>query len=143
MTCICGHEHDWETGICKHPSPCYCTQYREAVGDNSVIPNHRKYLEQLKKVEERVRYILENIPETRNMKNKDFVFLYYDLVSKLSIITNDVIKRLDDPESIRRCKQLLAEENPDKYGGFNKDYLREKGLKENATYQYVLERYIQ
>lgn len=142
MPCICGHEHDWETGICKHPSACYCIKYREASEYNPVVPVHQKYLEQLKKVEDKVKYILENIQETRNMKNKDFVFLYWHLVSKLNIISNDVIKRLDDPESIRRCRQLLVQSNPDKYGETDLIFKEEKGQKQNATYQYVLEKYL-
>ena len=91
--------------------------------------------------QDRVRYILENIPESRNMKNKDFVFLYWNLVSKLNIVSNEVIKTLDDPESIRRCRQLLAQHNKEKYGATNQEHLTEKALKESGTYQFVLERY--
>ena len=142
MTCKCGHQkHDWETQVCIFPG-CWCMQYEEAIGNNSVIPMHRKYLEQLEKVEDKVKYILEKIPETRNLKNKDFVFLYWHFVFKLNIVSNETIKQLDDPESIRRSRQLLVQHNFEKYGPTSAEYMTEKNLKENATYQYVMEKYL-
>ena len=116
-------------------------KFEQAIGDNSVIPNHIKYLKQYEKVEDKVKYILINIPETRNLKNKDFVFFYWHLVSKLNIISNEVIKSLDDPESIRRCRQLLVQHDVDKYGPTNQEHLTEKHKKENATFQFVMEKY--
>lgn len=141
MTCKCGHQdHDWETQVCLS-SGCWCMKFEQAIGDNSVIPNHIKYLEQYEKVEDKVKYILTNIPETRNLKNKDFVFFYWHLVSKLNIISNEVIKSLDDPESIRRCRQLLVQHDIEKYGPTNQEHLTEKHKKENASYQFVMEKY--
>ena len=142
MTCQCGHEHDWNTGMCKYPGNCFCTEYKEVKEPQSVIPIHIKYLEQLEQVEDKVKYILVNIPESRNMKNKDFVFLYWNLVSKLNIVSNEVIKTLDDPESIRRCRQLLVQHDREKYGPKSEQHLTEKHLKENATYQYIMEKYL-
>jgi len=141
MPCKCGHyNHDWESQVCLFPG-CDCLQFDEAIGDNSVIPRHQRYLEQLEKVEDKVRYILENIPETRNMKNKDFVFFYWHMVSRLNVISNEIISKLDDPESIRRCRQLLVQHNKEKYGETSQDFTDEKKLKENGTYQYVMEKY--
>ena len=143
MVCKCGHEkHDFETGICIYPGHCFCTEYREAVGDNSVIPRHQKYLEQYEKVDDKVKYILENIPETKEMLNKDFVFFYWLMVSKLNIISNEIISKLDDPESIRRCRQLLVQHNREKYGPKNEEFLTEKNKKQDATYQFVMEKYL-
>lgn len=141
MTCKCGHSaHDWETQVCTYPG-CWCMQYEELKNNESVIPKHQRYLEQYQKVEDKVKYILENIPETKEMLNKDFVFFYWHMVSKLTIISNNIISKLDDPESIRRCRQLLVQHNPEKYGPKNQEFLTEKHKKEDATYQYVLERY--
>ncbi len=146
MTCKCGHsgnDHVFSEGteVCKVPR-CMCMCFNEAIGDNSVIPRHQKYLDQYKTIEQRVKYLLENIPETRDMKNKDFVFLYYHLFHKLNIISNAVIKELVDPESIRRMKQDLVQMYPDKYGPTDENVIYEKHLKENATYQYVMEKYL-
>ena len=116
--------------------------YEELKNNESVIPRHQRYLDQLIGVEAKVRYILENIPETKDLKNKDFVFFYWHLVSKLNIISNEVIKKLDDPESIRRCRQLLVQHNPEKYDSSNQEHLTEKALKESATYQFVMEKYL-
>ena len=141
MVCQCGHsQHDWETGVCIYPG-CWCMEYAELKNEETVIQRSQKYLDQLEQVEDKVKYILENIPESRNLKNKDFVFLYWHLVSKLNIISNDIIKRLDDPESIRRCRQLLVQHNKEKYGATNQEHLTEKVLKESGTYQYVMEKY--
>jgi hypothetical protein len=100
-----------------------------------------KYLEQYEKTEDKVRYILENIPETKDMKNKDFVFFYWHMVHRLNIVNNEVIRQLTDPESIRRCRQLLVQHNKEKYGGKSEQYLTEKNMKESATFQFVMERY--
>lgn len=141
MVCKCGHDkHDWETQVCVYPG-CWCMQYEALKNNESVIPKHQRYLEQYEKVEDKVKYILENIPETKELKNKDFVFFYWHLVSKLTMITNRTIKDLDDPESIRRCRQLLVQHNPERYGPKNQEHLTEKTLKESATYSYVLEKY--
>lgn len=141
MVCKCGHkDHDWETGVCKFQR-CWCMKYEELKDNESVIPMFQKYLDELTKVEDKVKYILINIPETRNLKNKDFVFFYWHLVSRLNIVNNDVIKSLDDPESIRRCRQLLVQHDADKYGPTNQEHLTEKALKESATFCYVLEKY--
>lgn len=142
MSCKCGHpNHDWETEVCLFPG-CWCMKYEELKQNETIIPVYQRYLEQLEKVEDKVKYILENIPETRNMKNKDFVFLYWHLVSKLNIISNEVIKRLDDPESIRRCRQLVVQHDYSKYGPINEEHQKEKNLKESATFSYVLEKYL-
>ena len=117
-------------------------KYDEAIGDNSILPKHQKYFEQYEQTEDKVRYILENIPETRNMKNKDFVFFYWHMVHRLNIVNNEVIKHLTDPESIRRCRQLLVQHNKEKYGETSLEMTHEKYQKENATYQYVMEKYL-
>ena len=146
MTCKCGHsgnDHLFSDGteVCKIQG-CWCMCFNEAIGDNSVIPRYQKYLEQYEKTEDKVRYILEYIPETRNLKNKDFVFFYWHMVHKLSIVNNETIKKLTDPESIRRCRQLLVQHNPEKYGETNPEIITEKVLKERGTYQYVMEKYL-
>lgn len=141
MVCSCGHaNHDWETQVCNFPG-CWCMQYEELKDNQTVIPRHQKYLEQYEKTEEKVKYILENIPETKELKNKDFVFFYWHMVHKLNIINNQVIKELTDPESIRRSRQLLVQHNRDKYGPTNQDFIDEKYDKESGTYQYVMEKY--
>lgn len=146
MVCKCGHsgnDHVFSEGteVCNIQG-CWCMCFNEAIGDNSVIPRHQKYLEQYEKTEDKVRYILENIPETRNLKNKDFVFFYWHMVHKLNIVNNEVIKHLTDPESIRRCRQLLVQHDRDRYGETNQNTSNEKHLKENATYQFVMEKYL-
>ena len=76
------------------------------------------------------------------MPNKDFVFLYYSLFNKLNIINNQSIKELVDPESIRRMKQELVEKDYNKYGPTDEETIYQKQLKQNATYQYVMEKYL-
>ena len=146
MTCKCGHsgnDHVFSEGteVCKIQG-CWCMCFNEAIGENSVIPRHQKYLEQYEKTEDKVKYILENLPETRRLKNKDFVFFFLYVVDHLDTINNKIIERLTDPETIRRCRQLLVQHEPDKYGPTKEEFVYEKHLKENATYQYVMEKYL-
>ena len=59
-----------------------------------------------------IKYILDNFPFTRNFDNLSFYKFYEPIINK-------TVKLEDcktDPESVRRCKQLLVEKYPDRYG---------------------------
>ena len=141
LTCKCSHEkHDWETGVCL-ASGCWCMKYEEAVGDNSVFQAHQKYLEQMEKAEDKVRYMLSNIKFLRNKPNKDFVFAYWVFCDGLiwnKLLTQEGARRLTDPETIRRAKQKLVEKNPEAYGPNNEEYIEEKNAKQFGIMEYVI-----
>jgi len=142
MVCRCGHsDHAWdEPRVCKTPS-CRCINYEEAIGDNSVMHNHLKYLDEMEKTEDKVRYLLTNIKFLRNFPNKEFVFAYWAFCDGFKwnrILTKEGVRNLTDPESIRRSKQKLVEKNPDLYGPNNEIYIEEKYDKQTGIIEYVL-----
>jgi hypothetical protein len=133
LVCICGHDdHDWETKVCVHKG-CYCIEFIQAIGDDSVTFKHSKYLSQMEKTENKIRYILTNIKYSRNFPNKQFVFFYWQIANTLIInksITQSIIQGLDDPETIRRCKQSLVNKNQELYGPFELTLLEQKEAKQ-------------
>ena len=145
MVCKCGHsgnDHLFSEGteVCKIQG-CWCMCFNEAIGDNSVFQAHQKYLEQMEKAEDKVRYLLSNIKFLRNKPNKDFVFAYWVFCDGLiwnKSMTQEVARRLTDPETIRRAKQKLVEKNPEAYGPNNEEYIEEKNAKQFGIMEYVI-----
>ena len=142
MTCRCGHsDHDFETGVCVYPG-CWCMKFEYANGDSSVFFNHTKYLNEMVKTEEKVRYLLTNIKFLRNYSNKNFVFAYWVFCDGLiwnKPLTQEVSKNLTDPETIRRSKQNLVQKNPEAYGEFNEDVTYEKAQKQLGIEEFLLQ----
>ena len=66
-------------------------------------------------VADKIKYLLDEIPKFRDLTNKQFVFAYWHYNNnfcpgmKLEI---PVYSKLTDPETIRRCKQKVVENNP-------------------------------
>jgi len=59
-----------------------------------------------------IKYILDNFPFTRNFDNLSFYKFYEPIINK-------TVKLEDcktDPESVRRCKQLMVQHEPERYG---------------------------
>ena len=90
----------------------------------------------LKYIEGKVAWLLDNICTTRNLKNMDFVFAYWEYYFGLKI--PEYMRRdLTDPESVRRVKQKLVESAPKKYGPFDKNVLDAKFISEEKFRDYV------
>ena len=91
-------------------------------------------------ITEIVKYMLEKIPQTRNLRNLAFVFAFYHFTIDLKIgavFTEKMFLKMKDSESIRRCKQKLVEEN-DQYKAFDPDFIEEKNLKELGILAWIL-----
>ena len=56
--------------------------------------------------------IMERFDYTRNFTNLDF-YKFYECAIHSTVRLDDA---KTDPESVRRCKQLLVEKYPDRYG---------------------------
>lgn len=56
--------------------------------------------------------MLRDVPEFRDLNNKDFVFLFWHYTVGY-VVPPRIRNKLVDPESIRRMKQKLVEENPE------------------------------
>ena len=92
-------------------------------------------LSNLKSVEGKVAWLLENIGILRNCSNQEFIFSYWEYFCGLKI-PEYIRKTLVEPETIRRVKQKLVERDPKQYGPLNKRILDWKFLKEQKIKEY-------
>lgn len=142
MVCQCGHDdHCWdEPTVCRNLD-CKCERYVPVKEGQTVFQDHIKYLNQMEKTEEKVRYLLTNIKYLRNFPNKDFVFAYWVFCDGLiwnKPLTQAGVRNLMDPETIRRVKQKLVEKNPETYGPIAEDIVLEKEAKQFGIMEYVI-----
>jgi len=70
--------------------------------------------------------IMVRFPCTRNFDNLSFYKFYENLIN--STLRLDDAKT--DPESVRRCKQLLVEKYPDRYGPTDPVLIQKKMAKQ-------------
>ena len=139
MTCICGHPHDWDSSPTCSNADCICPQYVEATGDGSIPPDYQKYMDALDTVKEKIKWLFDNVPALIEMRNKYFIFAYWQYCDDFHLyqhLTPEVKIRVTDPESIRRARQLLAQENP-KYKAKEDEFVAEKDKKQSAIEEYV------
>jgi hypothetical protein len=66
----------------------------------------------LSEVRNNIMMILETHTFTRNFDNKSF-YIFYECIIHKTVKVEDL---QTDPESVRRCKQLLVEKYPYRYG---------------------------
>jgi hypothetical protein len=112
----CSHYHAaTEPHVCTLLN-CKCDENTfEPYQERRSFQYYTSVIEQFETLYDKIKYLLEEIPELRNYGNKDFVFAYWHYNNnfcpgmKLEI---PVYKELNDPESIRRCKQKVVENNP-------------------------------
>ncbi|KKN75468.1 hypothetical protein LCGC14_0380890 [marine sediment metagenome] len=100
------------------------------------LADYENYLESLKTIKEKVKCILNDVPDSNNLSNKEFVFLYLHYVHGF-VVPPKLRKVLTDFESIRRMHQKLVEDEPEKYGPTSKAYLAHKATKEVAVMESV------
>ena len=70
--------------------------------------------------------IMERFDYTRNFTNLDF-YKFYECAIHSTVRLDDA---KTDPESVRRCKQLLVERYPDKYGPTDPALIQKKMAKQ-------------
>ena len=150
----CKHGEGYHTGdwprVCKIHD-CKCLNFTP---DSFLPPSFFKYLNELPQGKKKVRYLLDNIQYLRNENNEFFVldYLIFTVGMQDRIILN-ILRALrsrirylqsrkihvPDWESIRRAKQLLVAENPEKYGPFDPKVIAEKELKQSAIEEFLTE----
>lgn len=112
--------------VCSNIS-CTCFNYENADEYNPVIMEWDKYVEEFDTAKEKIRWVLENLKYTRNLKNKKFVDFFRKRITDY------------DPETIRRTKQKLVETNYERYGPFNAEQFEmEKQFKQLGIEEWVL-----
>lgn len=136
----CGHNHYFDLTVgrwlCVSPR-CYCRTFIES---QHSLDAHKKTVRQLQTVSEKVEHILKNIPTTRNLSNKQFVFAYWDLEHDFKIgttLTSQTYLTLTDPETICRVKRKLVENN-EEYRPYDAALTYEKYEKELGILAWVV-----
>ena len=79
--------------------------------------------------------IMELFDFTRNFDNLSF-YKFYECAIHSTVRLEDA---QTDPESVRRCKQLLVERYPDKYGPTDPVLLQKKMAKQVKITKMVLQ----
>src|SRR5690349_19603305 len=112
MVCRCGHEdklHAFtEPTVCRDID-CKCQNFIPATCERPVIHLSDKYVEQYEKMRDKMKWVLENWRWFRNYTNKDIVIMWWKFVNGYDLykqtMTNEIYKKLDEPESITRCRR--------------------------------------
>ena len=79
--------------------------------------------------------IMEQFDFTRNFDNLSF-YKFYENFIHCTVRLDDA---KTDPESVRRCKQLLVERYPDKYGPTDPALIQKKMAKQVKITKMVLQ----
>ena len=91
-------------------------------------------------IADKIKYLLTEIPTFRNLSNKQFIFAYWHYNNgfcpgmKLDIPT---YHNLTDPETIRRCKQKVVENNPTLASGGTMN--SQKKIKKSAIEDWLIQ----
>ena len=114
---ICHHYHrsDNDTKVCTLLScSCDITKFQPELETKS-LDYYQSVINSFETIAEKIKYLLQEIPQFRDLNNKQFIFAYWHYNNnfcpgmKLEI---PVYIELTDPETIRRCKQKVVENNP-------------------------------
>jgi hypothetical protein len=93
----------------------------------------------MEKLKDKIEYILKNIPAFRNLTNKQFVFAFWHYNNNFTTgmqLDGRTYLALPDPESIRRCRQKIVQNNPE-LGPNDEKFIDEKIHKEYGILQWV------
>ncbi len=129
MVCTCGHEDHAYTvpTVCKDLN-CNCENYLEATPDNPVPAKWKDYVDEMKTLQEKIAWLLENVKFLRNYDNTKFIDWFRKTVLNKS------------PESIIRAKRKLVETDYAKYGPFEAPELEmQKQLKQVGIEEWLVQ----
>lgn len=138
--CInCEHEHFPNQRDNTYPCSNIRCNCRHFVPISDEPEKHKKYIRSMEKLKDKIEYILQNIPAFRNLTNKQFVFAFWhynnNFTTGMQLDARTYIA-LPDPESIRRCRQKIVQNNPD-LGPKDEKFIDEKLHKEWGILQWV------
>jgi len=120
MTDKCGkcnhyHRSDNDTKVCTLiDCSCDITTFEFEIETKSVN-YYQSVIQRFTSIQERINYLLTEIPKFRDLDNKPFVFAYWHYNNNFCpgmMLDIPTYSQLTDPESIRRCKQKVVENNP-------------------------------
>jgi hypothetical protein len=139
MICKCNHDETIhaknEPRVCSDPN-CACWGFHLKPAPR---PDYEKILSLLSTTEEKIKWLLDNLPELKELSNQEFIFVYWQIVDKL-LISTDTIHRITDYQAIERVKRLLVAEQPEKYAPKRTDLIDKKGIMSFVIQEYVTQR---
>ena len=114
---VCHHFHrsDNDTKVCTLLScSCDITKFQPELETKS-FNQYVQVINSFTNIADKIKYLLEEIPQFRDLTNKQFIFAYWHYNNGFCPgMTLDIptYSQLTDPETIRRCKQKVVENNP-------------------------------
>ncbi len=131
MTCAnCGHSgEDHVFGVvtvCNAKIDCNCIEFLECINFNELPKDYQAYMRGFEKCTEKVRWVLDNVKFTRNMKNKWFIEWY-----------RKYIEPDRDHETISRMRRKLVEIDSTSYGPFEPSLIEQKVIKQYSMMEFV------
>lgn len=134
---ICGHFHksDNDTKVCTLID-CMCDiQKFQPEIETKSIDYYTNVMQSFDNVADKVKYLLQEIPGFKDLTNKQFVFAYWHYNNGYTPPNVSIYSQLSDPETIRRCKQKVIENNPTLAA--SDEVTKKKNIKENAIVEWV------
>jgi len=139
----CKHEHFFASDVGENGAwicsdiHCFCRQIEEL---NQIRESYKKYTESIQTIHDKIKWLLENIPAFRELENKQFIFAFWHYEHNFCpgmVLDMQTFVKLEDPETIRRAKQKIVENNPD-LGPTNDKLLIEKACKKGALEEWIV-----
>ena len=129
MTCICGHDsHAWDDPTVCQDLDCKCEKFIEATPNNPVPAKWQSIVDEFDSTKLKLIWLLDNVKFLRNYPNKSFVDWYRKKIKDV------------DPETIRRTKQKLVQENQARFGPFEAPQLEmQKQLKQVGIEDWLIQ----
>jgi len=134
----CNHEHKFNDGILNCSEKfCFCQRFINS--DALILTDHQKMFDKLKTIKDKIKYMYEKIGGFENFSNKAFIFAYWHYNNRFCtgmLLDVKTYNYLEDPESIRRCRQKFCADNP-QYQVNDKEVEYGRMIKFNAIVEFV------
>lgn len=146
--CACGHtDHaSTEPRVCMNWD-CHCIQFRASNPYSHLLSTVDIYLEKMTTAEQRMEWVLTNLPFFRNYNNFDLVInywkyiLHYDMETEFLVPQmRKVIESLGQPETITRTRRGLVELHPELFAPLDSKVADEKGFKQFGIMEWAIAR---
>jgi len=143
--CTCSHDgskHSWEEPTVCSIIGCKCIKFELASIYSPVVSRIDEYMKDFEKIIDKMKWVLQHWKWFRNYNNKSLVFEWWEYVNhwnRKTSLTDEMLKKLDEPETITRAKRYWVEKDHEKYGPFIPSVEEEKIFKQYSIEQFIVE----
>lgn len=113
--CTHFHRSDNDTKVCTLlDCSCDITTFEPEIETKS-LDYYQNVIQTFTTIQDKIKYLLTEIPKFRDLNNKQFVFAYWYYNNRFCpgmALDIPTYSQLTDPETIRRCKQKVVENDP-------------------------------